>query len=250
MSVSAFLVLTALVIGLFGGALLWWRSSESGKSNLMASTPTSPAGEVGRLAPGTLVEVKGTLRVNEPLIGEFSGRPAAYVTSEIERWTTFRDTNENGMPTHHTGRASLYLSTRHAPCVVQDHSGYAHLDFDGATVEAFEVLNESVPYSETGSLLADFAVDALLDTRSKYRRKEAILIPDLPVYVLGEVRPGGVIGRPAPGSPNKTFVISYKTEEQRASSNTASGAWLLVGALACFVFTAGFLFLAFMLRRF
>jgi hypothetical protein len=94
------------------------------------------------------------------------------------------------------------------------------------------------------------AVDALRDTQSKYRRKEAILIPDLPVYVLGEVRPGGVIGKPAPGSPNKTFVISYKTEEQRTTSNTGTGAWLLVGSLACFVFAAGFLFLAFMLRRF
>jgi hypothetical protein len=70
-SVAAFFGLTALLIGLIGGGLLWGRRWIGGKADVMASTPTSPAAEMGRLAPGTLVEVKGTLRVNEPLTAEF-----------------------------------------------------------------------------------------------------------------------------------------------------------------------------------
>ena len=39
---------------------------------------------------------------------------------------------------------------------------------------------------------------------------------DTPAYVLGEVHAGGMVGKPAKGSANKTFVVSYKSEEERA----------------------------------
>jgi hypothetical protein len=249
-SVAAFLGLIAVVLGVVGGGLLWWRARVGGRSSTMADTPTTPAAEVGRLAPGTLVEVTGALRTRQPLTAEFTGRPCAYFRCHIERWTTFSGENENGMPTHHRGRATMYANSGHADCVVQDHSGWVALDFDGATVEAFEVLDEPVSVSETGSLLADVALDALRDTRSSYRRSESILIPDLPVYVLGEVRPGGRVGRPGPGSPNRTFVISYRTEEQRAGSASGIRGWILAAAVVCFLGTAFFLLLAYLLRRF
>jgi hypothetical protein len=58
-----------------------------------------------------------------------------------------------------------------------------------------------------------------------------------------------VIGKPGPGSSNKTFVISYQTEEQRTSSLASTGGWLLAGAIVCFVVAAGFLLLAVILHR-
>ncbi len=75
----------AAVAALVGLGLLWWRSRVGREIALMASLETSGAGSVAAIAPGTLVEVKGTLRVRVPLKAEFSGQPCAYYKSEIER---------------------------------------------------------------------------------------------------------------------------------------------------------------------
>ena len=73
----------------------------------------------------------------------------------------------------------------------------------------------------------------------RYQRKESILAPDIPIYVLGEVREGGLIGKPAGGSKNKTFVISHKSEEERTKSLTSTTRWLLIIALVLFVAAVG-----------
>ena len=69
-------------------------------------------------------------------------------------------------------------------------------------------------------------LSALSNTNASYRRKENMLAPDIPVYVLGEVQQGGLIGKPASGSKNKTFVISHKSEEERTRSLTSTTRWL------------------------
>ena len=61
------------------------------------------------------------------------------------------------------------------------------------------------------------------------------------LYVLGEVQQGGLIGKPASGSNNKTFVISHKSEEERTSSLTATTRWLLIIALVLLVAAVGLL---------
>ena len=63
-------------------------------------------------------------------------------------------------------------------------------------------------------------LSALSNSNASYTRKESILAPDIPVYVLGEVQQGGLIGKPASGSNNKIFVISHKSEEERTKSLT------------------------------
>jgi hypothetical protein len=63
------------------------------------------------------------------------------------------------------------------------------------------------------------------------------------VYVLGEVQQGGLIGQPASGSKNKTFVISHKSEEERVKSLTSTTRWLLaigIILLVAAVVLAGF----------
>ncbi len=83
-------------------------------------------------------------------------------------------------------------------------------------------------------------LSAISNTNSTYRRKESILRADTPVYVLGEVREGGLIGKPASGSKNKTFVISHKSEEERTKSLTSTTRWLLGIAIFLFVLAAVF----------
>ena len=57
------LAVCAAVAALAGAGLLWWRSRVGREVALMASLQTSGAGIIAQLAPGTPVEVKGTLRV-------------------------------------------------------------------------------------------------------------------------------------------------------------------------------------------
>ena len=66
-----------------------------------------------------------------------------------------------------------------------------------------------------------------------------MLAPDIPVYVLGEVQQGGLIGKPASGSKNKIFVISHKSEEERTKSLTSTTRWLLIVALVLLVAAVG-----------
>ena len=217
----------AAVAALVGLGLLWWRSRVGREIALMASLETSGAGSVAAIAPGTLVEVKGTLRVRAPLKAEFSGQPAAYYKSEIEREETYYERDSNGRDQRKTRTTTVYSNMKYGQCLVEDASGKAGIDFDGAEVEAVQVVNEPTAPPGGGGGVIGGVLSALSNTNSSYRRKESILAPDIPVYVLGEVREGGLIGKPASGSKNKTFVISHKSEEERTKSLTSTTRWLL-----------------------
>jgi hypothetical protein len=78
--------LTALAAVLAVGGLLalWWRTRMGGEIALMAPTATSKTADVAKLAPGALVEIKGTLRCAQPLTAEFSNQACVYFRAEIE----------------------------------------------------------------------------------------------------------------------------------------------------------------------
>ena len=63
MTTFLILLLFAVIFLVAGGALLYLRNKNKQKATLMGQTGTSGA---SRLAPGTLVEVKGTVRCEEP----------------------------------------------------------------------------------------------------------------------------------------------------------------------------------------
>jgi len=105
-------------------------------------------------------------------------------------------------------------------------------------VEAVQVVNEPTAAPGGGAGLVGGILSAVAGRNERYQRKESILAPDIPVYVLGEVRAGGLIGKPAAGSKNKTFVISHKSEEARAKSLGSTTRWLLVIAIILFVAAA------------
>ena len=77
-------------------------------------------------------------------------------------------------------------------------------------------------------------LSALANSNSTYTRKESILPADIPVYVLGEVNEGGLLGKPATGSHNKIFVISHKSEEERTRDLTGTARWLLAFIILSF----------------
>jgi hypothetical protein len=233
------LAIIAAVAAAIGAGLLWWRHSVGGEIAIMTSTQTSPAGNVAKLAPGTLVEVKGALRVREPLTAEFSGKPCAYFKSEIEREETYWERDSQGREERRTRTSIVYTNMKYGACLIQDENGRVGVDFEGANVEAVEVVNEPAAAPNSGGGIVSGVLSALSNANSTYRRKESILAPDIPIYVLGEVQPGGLIGKPAAGSKNKIFVISHKSEEERTKSLTATTRWLLAFAILAFAIAAG-----------
>lgn len=231
----------AAVAALIGGGLLWWRHTVGRELAVMAATPTTPAGEAGKLPAGSAVEVRGTLRVREPLTAEFSRKPAAYFKSEIEREETYWERDSQGKQERRTRTSTVYTNIKYGSCLIQDDSGRVGIDFDGAEVEAVEVIkNEpcAAPGSSAGSGVIGTVLSALSSVNSTYRRSERILEPDIPVYVLGEVHEGGLIGKPK-GSQNAIFVISHKSKEERTKSLTSTTRWLLAIAIILLLVAAG-----------
>ena len=118
-------------------------------------------------------------------------------------------------------------------------TGRVGIDFDGAEVEAVQVVNEPTAAPGGTAGVVGGILNAVAGRNERYQRKESILAPDIPIYVLGEVQSGGLIGKPASGSKNKTFVISHKSEEERTRSLTSTMRWLLIIALVLFVAAVG-----------
>jgi len=59
--------------------------------------------------------------------------------------------------------------------------------------------------------------------------------------VIGEVQPGGLIGKHAKDSKNRLFVISHKSKDERTTSLRATARWLLVISLVLFAVAAALL---------
>jgi hypothetical protein len=237
---SLVLGICAAVAAVVAAGLLWWRSRVGKEIALMASLQTSGAGSVAQLAPGTAVEVKGTLRVRTPLLAEFSQKPCAYFRCEIEREEVYYERDSQGRDQRKTRTTTVYSNMKYGQCLIEDQTGRVGVDFDGATIEAIQTVNEPTTAPSTGSSgLIGGVLSALSNSNATFRRKESILPADIPIYVLGEVQQGGLVGKPAGGSKNKTFVISHKSEEERIKSLTSTTRWLLVISILLFILAIG-----------
>ena len=224
------LAVFAAIAAVIGVGLLWWRSRVARELNVMTSVEVSGAGTVAALPPGQIVEVAGTLRVRAPLTAEFSGKPCAYFKAEIEREEVYYERDSQGKDERRTRTTTVYTNMKYGQCLIEDASGKAGIDFDGADVEAIQTVKEptAAPGQGQTSGIIGGVLSALSSSNSTYTRKESVLPPDIPVFVLGEVQQGGLIGKPAKGSKNKIFVISHKSKEERTTSLTKTARWLLI----------------------
>jgi len=237
------LAVFAGIAAIIGLGLLWWRWRVMRELRVMSSVEVSGAGSVAATPPGQVVEVAGTLRVRQPLAAEFSGKPAAYYKCEIEREEVYYERDSQGREERRTRTTTVYTNMKFGQCLVEDSTGRVGIDFDGADVEAVQTVNE--PCAPPGQMQMSGVVggvlSALANSNSSYRRKENMLEPDMTVFVLGEVREGGLIGKPTKGSHNRIFVISHKSKEERTTSLTKTARWLLIFIILFFAATAGLL---------
>jgi hypothetical protein len=237
------LAVFAGIAAIIGLGLLWWRLRVMRELRVMSSVEVSGASSVAALPPGQVVEVAGRLRVREPLTAEFSGQPCAYYKCEIEREEVYYERDSQGRQERRTRTTTVYTNMKFGQCLIEDSTGRVGIDFDGADVEAMQTINEpcAPPGQTQMSGVIGGVLSALANSNSTYRRKENMLAPDIPAFVLGEVQQGGLIGKPAKGSHNKIFVISHKSKEERTTSLTKTARWLLIFIILFFGAAAGLL---------
>lgn len=235
------LAVFAAIAAIIGAALLWWRWSIGRELAAMAATHPSGAGGIAQLPPGSAASVSGTLRVRSPLTAEFSAKPCAYFKAEIEREEVYYERDSQGREERRTRTTTVYTNMKYGQCLVEDQTGKVGIDFEGANVEAIQTVNEPAAAPTSGSGVVAGVLSVLASSNSTYTRKESILPPDIPVYVLGEVHEGGLLGKPAKSSHNKIFVVSHKSEEERTGELTKTAKWLLAFIILSFAIAAGLL---------
>lgn len=241
----------ALIFALFGvlmwvaaGVLLYFRRKQLRKTELMGATETSSAAEVPGLAPGTPVEVKGTLRCDEPLTSEMEGERCAYYVSRVIR--EYRETDRDADGDLESRRRTQVVSEseRFAPFVVEDPSGAVGVVGEGAEVDALEVTNrfEKDPGEGPGFEIGGVNIQLGQGERTiGYRYVERILPLDAPVYVLGSALAGGRIGGPGDEGGGR-FLISHRSEEELGKGYRKDA--LVMGLISAGLLLFGAVFLA------
>jgi E3 ubiquitin ligase len=221
--------------------LLYWRWRVKRELAVMAATRHLGCGSVASEPAGSAVSVQGTLRVRSPLVAEFSQKPCAYFIAEIEREEVYYERDSQGRQERRTRTTTVYTNMKYGQCLIEDASGKVGIDFEGAKVEAVQTINQpnaAPPGGAPGGVVGGI-LSAL--SNASYTRKEHILPADIPVFLLGEVQQGGLIGKPAKGSSNKLFVISHKSEEQRVKDLGRTAWWLTLFVVLLFAIAVALL---------
>jgi hypothetical protein len=231
------LLLFAVIFLVAGGALLYFRNKNKQKAALMGQTETSSASDISGLSPGTLVEVKGTLRCEESLTSEMAGERCAYYSSKVIREYMERDYDDDDVGSDRRSEVVAH-NEQFAPFTVEDSTGSVAVNAEGAELDAKQVVNrfDRNTGSEGPSISLGGATINLGggERTLGYRYTETILPVDAPVYVLGSVQQGGGIGTPS-GDEGHRFVVSHRSEEALGQSLGKTVLWLGVGGIASIV---------------
>jgi hypothetical protein len=238
--VVAFLILLlfAVIFLVAGGVLLYFRNRTRQKSALMGQTETSGASEVGGLAPGTLVEVKGMLRCEEPLTSEMAEKTCAYYSSTVTREYLRPDHDDDNDVGSDRRTEVMAQNVQFAPFVVEDDSGSVAVDAEGAEGDARQVINRFDRNTGNEGTFSLGGVSINLSGGERtigYRYTESILPVDEAVYVLGTVQENGDIGASHSGEVGHRFVVSHRSEEALGQSLGKTVLWLGVGGAASIV---------------
>ena len=224
---------------LVGGAvLLWWRTRLGREIQVMASTPSSTVAQALAAAPGSFVEIAGTLKCKTPIQSEFTQTTCAYFGAEIQREEVYYERDSDGKEQRKTRTRTIHSNTKNAACALANDSGMIGIDFEGANVEAVETLNR-IGYPSTSNSILNWLSSVGTATD---RYIERILAPDIPIYVPAEVQSGNLLGKPSKGSPNKYFVISHKSEAERTKALGKSMTWALWIGIVVLIIGAPFLY--------
>ena len=238
---TAIFVLFGVFMWVAAGVLVYFRRRQLRKTELMRGVETTEAVDVDDIPPGTTVEVKGTLRCEEPLTSEMAGQTCAYYLSRVIREYTRPDHDDDDVGSDR--RSEVVASNeRFAPFAVEDASGAVGVRGEGAEVDALNVVDRFERDAGGGLSVTLGGHTVHLGGGERtigYRYVESVLPVDAPVYVLGAVQQDGRIG--APADEGGRFVISHRSEEQLEKKFRRDALILTLIALGLFVFGAIFI---------
>jgi hypothetical protein len=233
------LLLFAVIFLVAGGALLYFRNKNKHKAALMGQTETSGSRDVSGLAPGTFVEVKGTLRCEEPLTSEMAGERCAYYSSTVTREYLERDHDDDDDVGSDRRSEVVAHNEQFAPFSVEDATGSVTVRAEGAEMDARQVVDRFERHTGgDGPSISLGGATINLGGGERtlgFRHTERILPVDAPVYVLGTVQGDGSIGAPPPGEKAQRFLVSHRSEEALGQSLGKTVLWLGVGGVASIV---------------
>ncbi|MDQ3862879.1 MAG: E3 ubiquitin ligase family protein [Actinomycetota bacterium] len=232
-----------IAVWVAAGVIVFSARKQLRKTDLMRRVETSKTAEVAGFPAGTPVEVKGTLRCEEPLRSEMAGHECAYYLSQVIHEYNVREYDSDGDLRTRRRTEVMASNERFAPFGVEDDSGVVGIRGEGAEVDALEVMNR---FENNTGKEGSFALGGLTvnlgggASTIGYRYVEGVLPIDAPVYVLGVVREDGHIGAPADEGGEMRFLISHRSEEQLEKKYKRSA--LLRGLLAVALFLFGSIF--------
>lgn len=226
------------------GLIVWWFWRKNGQElALMSATPTSTAADAAKLAAGTVVELKGPLRCDALLSGEFSKQSCIYYKATIEREYESRRRDSKGNTDRTRHKETIQSNERFAPCVLEDASGKIAINFAGAKVEGVETVKRFEPAASAAGLGG--VVSSVLGVGDRdigMHYTEVVIPAGIPVYVLATALGNGSVGHsPSQKTP---FVISHKSEEERTKDLGSTRTWQMVGMVVCAIVTVIALFFA------
>jgi hypothetical protein len=226
-------VLAAVAVAI--AVALWiWRSRVGNELLLMASTETSRTADVAAKPVGSVVELKGKLHGEAPLMSEFAKVSCLYYRALTEREVEHSSRNSKGQMERRRSYETITDVVRFAPVMVDDGSGRAVVNLEGAKVEGKQVHQRR----ETEGIDLASVVGSLIGASGRtiaHRFTEWVIEPDAPIYVLGTALGGGVVGKAPDGGKKQPFIVSVKSEEARTKSLRWTRIWLLVGAAVALV---------------
>src|SRR5829696_4378619 len=136
------LLFFAVLFLVAGGVLLYFRNRTKHKSALMSQTETSNASDISGIAPGTLVEVKGTLRCDEPLTSEMAEKTCAYYSSTVTREYLRPDYDDDDNDGGVDRRSKIIAeNVQFTAFVEEDSTFFVGVNAEGAEMDARQVVN-------------------------------------------------------------------------------------------------------------
>ena len=253
-----------IVMAAVGGLLFFLAKRATERVHHMKATDTARIGEVrdrvdavrkelggGPSELREYLEFKGTVVCGQPLRAELSGQPAAIVQTTVsrdfEQYVDSRDSQGNVTSRWERRTDTVHSARLDAPFQIDDGSGTLDVRPAGADATLQPVVDrqeqpaavEMAGGLQIGSLRFGLGVQPFPSGQMRvigYRLREDILPIGARVYALGELSDtGDGLALHKPGSGDKPFVLSVKSEEElvRSSQSSAKGlaiaGWVLLG---------------------
>lgn len=247
-----FIIIGVVLIGL-GAFLFYNRKASLNKAMEIKYHETSKTADVidtykqvkgelsGSVYNGGMVELKGIGNASQPLIGEYSQRPALFMEISVERRYEYteeqRDNDGNYRTVTRTGTETVSSRSEHVLFYLDDGSGAKILvDMEGAQKDSIKSYEE---FRSDAPLGFNFSFSSSSRTLG-YTYREKIIPDGARLYVLGEVSDRrGEICIVKPSEKGNPFIISVKSEEEIIKSAESSALWQMVGAIASAVIGLG-----------